>query len=201
MISKYKITLENIIQFATVLLQTIGLFILKPDIFNFQGAGELFPGGNIYYFILIFISIAFLFIGSTYSKSNYANKWFFVFLISGILFIVSFFCYNNIVEKKTILFPLNNASSARYIKGHRFSSDITECANAIKKEHPDITEIEIIKTCSNVTDISQLINIWPETEIKENIKSISIWYCIAITFASITLISGLQSLKCKRIKT
>ena len=200
MINKFKISLENIIQFAAVLLQAIGLFVLKPNIFNFQNTDELFPGGNIYNFILIFISVTFIYLGYTYRTSKFANKWFYVFLVSGILFIIIFFYYNNMIERKTILFPSGDSSSVRYVKGNKFSSNIAKCANAIKKENPDIAEIEIIKNCGDVINFSELTKIWPETEIKENVKSISIWYCIAISLASITLISGLQSLKCKRVK-
>lgn len=200
MIDKFKISLENIIQLATVLLQTIGLFIVKPNIFNFQNTDELFPGGNIYNFILIFISIAFIYLGYTYKTSNSANKWFYSFIISGLLFIICFFYYSNLIDKKTILLPSGDLSSVRYIKGNKFSSDIITCTDAIQKDNPDIAEIEVIKNCANVTNFSDLTKIWPETEIKKNVRSISIWYCIAISLASITLITGLQSLKCKRIK-
>lgn len=202
MINNYKVTLENITQLATLLLQALGLFILKPNIYNFQNTGELFAGGNFYNFILIFISITFLILANTYEEYKFTYKWFLAFLISSIAFIVCFFYYNNAIETKTILFPLNaNSSAVRLIKGNRFSSDIIICANDFKKEHPDISEIEIIKTCSDITSVIKLLNVWPEREIKDNIRYINILYCICISLASVALICGLQSLKCKKIET
>lgn len=200
MINQFKITLENLIQFAAILLQTIGLFILKPDIFNFQGSTELFAGGNIYNFILVFLSIILLFLGHTYQKKIFATKWFFTFIVFGILFICSFFYYNTIVEDKTIVFYSESTTPTRYVKGNHYALNILECAKSIKKKNPDIAEIEIIRNCEDITDISQLNRIWPEREIKENMKLISIWYCILISMASIALVCGLQALKCSRAK-
>jgi energy-coupling factor transporter transmembrane protein EcfT len=200
MINQFKITIENLVQFATILLQIIGLFILKPDIFNFQGAAELFAGGNIYNFILIFISIILLFLSHTYQKSIFATKWFFTFIVFGILFIAGFFYYDNIIENKTIVFYSESTTPTRYVKGNRYALNILECANSIKKENPDISEIEIIRSCEDITSITELNRIWPEKEIIQNMKLISICYCILISLASIALICGLQALRCKRVK-
>ncbi|GEN67154.1 hypothetical protein [Chryseobacterium rhizosphaerae] len=200
MTTEFKTTLENIVQFAAVLLQIIGLFVLKPGIFNYQGETELFAGGNIYNFILIFISIIFLFLGYTYSKGIFARNWFIMFIVFGILFIGSFFYYNHLIEKKTVIFSSDGVEASRFVKGDQFAVAIRSCAESIRKKNPDIPDLEIIKSCENITDVTQLYKIWPEKEIKKNMQVLNIGYCILISLASITLICGLQALKCKNMK-
>lgn len=193
-------TIENILQVITILLQCIGIFLLKPDVLNPYNKQELFAGGNLYNFILIFITIIFIYLGYTFKKRTHAAKWFITFIVFGILFIFSFYFYNKTIEDKTIIFNTENTESVRYVKGNKFNTAITPCANALKLKNPDITDLEIIRSCANIPDATELYKIWTEKGIKENFTLISILYCISISFASITLVCGLQALKCKRIK-
>jgi len=193
-------TIENILQIITILLQCIGIFLLKPDVLNPYNKAELFAGGNLYNFILIFITVIFIYLSYTLKKRTYATKWFITFIVFGFLFIFSFYFYNKAIEDKTIVFNTENTESVRYVKGNKFNSTITPCANALKLKNPDITDLEIIKNCADITDATELVKIWPENDIRQNFTMISILYCIAISVASITLVCGLQALKCRRIK-
>ncbi len=195
-----KLSIESILQIVTLLLQTVGLFLIKPDIFNAYKNSELFSGGNFYNFILIFLTIIFIYLSYSYQKREYSSKWFISFIAAGILFIASFFYFNKTIEQKSILFYAENTETARYIKGDNFGKEIVDCATDLKQQNPDISDLEIIKNCANVTDATQLYKIWPEREIMRNLNIISLLYCISLSLASITIVCGLQALRCKRIK-
>lgn len=195
-----KLTIENILQIITVLLQTIGIFLIKPDIFNAYNNSALFAGGNFYNFLLIFLTIIFLYLSYTFSKRIYATKWFIIFIGFGLLFIISFYFFNKTIERKSFLFYAENTETVRYIKGNNFNKEIQGCVNDLKLKDPGISDLEIIKNCADVTDVSQFYKIWPEKEIVQNINLINLLYCICLSLASLTLVCGLQAIKCKRIK-
>lgn len=195
-----KLTIENILQITTILLQTIGLFLIKPDIFSSYNNSELFAGGNFYNFLLIFITIIFLYLSYTFNKKNHSIKWFFIFISFGLLFVFSFYFFNKTIEEKSILFFSENIEATRYIKGNNFNKEIQSCANELKLINSEISDLEIIKNCTDITDASQFYKIWSETEIKQNINLINLLYCICLSLASMALVSGLQAIKCKRVK-
>jgi energy-coupling factor transporter transmembrane protein EcfT len=195
-----KLTIENILQIVTVLLQTIGIFLIKPDIFSAYNNSALFAGGNFYNFLLIFLTILFLYLSYTFNKKTHSAKWFGVFIVFGLLFIASFYFFNTTIEQKSVLFYAENTEAIRYIKGNTFTKEIQGCVNDLKLQNADISDLEIIKNCAAVTDVSQLYKVWPEKEISHNINLINLLYCICLSLASVTLVSGLQAIKCKRVK-
>jgi energy-coupling factor transporter transmembrane protein EcfT len=194
------ITIENILQIIALLLQTIGIFLIKPEIFDPYKNTDLFVGGNFYNFLLIFLTIIFLYLSYSYEKLAHAKKWFFCFIVFGVFFITSFYYFNKTIEEKSTIFYSENVEPTRYIKGDNYCNDIRNCANAMKKDNPDVTDLEVIQNCADVTDPNQLYKVWPEKQIMQNISFISLLYCISISLASITILSGLQAIKCKRVK-
>jgi energy-coupling factor transporter transmembrane protein EcfT len=197
---KLKQTLESIGQVAIFLLQMTATFLIKPDIFNIYGSNGFYTGGNFYYFILIFITIIFIYLSFSYKKRIHAIKWLLVCIIFSLAFGFTFYKYNDVLDSKTILFAEEGLESARYIKGNNYKKDIQLCANEVKDSNGNISDIDVIRNCTNIKGASQLSQIWPENEIKSNVKFIYTIYCICLALASIALISGFQAIKCKRIK-
>jgi hypothetical protein len=193
--------IENFLQFALFLIQLIGLFVVKPDMFDLYHQNHPFLAGNPAIYFMLLVSIAFILLSLTFNKPNQIKYW----LIAAILcvggFVFNFYRYNEDLANKTFLASSpNGVDPVRVIKGDTYWETISKCA-IFKNGRDRVREIDVIQQCANITGWSQLDEIWPGEQIIANTKRLLNDYYLCLIFGSISLIGGVQAIKCLRNKT
>jgi hypothetical protein len=192
--------IENILQFAFFLIQLVGLFVVKPDMFDLYRNNHPFLAGNPAIYLMVLVSIAFILLSLKFSKITHAKYWLIAVVVCVGFFFYSFHRYNDEIANKTFLATTpNGVDPVRVIKGDNYLASISGCS-IFKNSPAKIREIDVIQQCADIKGWSRLDDIWPADQIIANTNRLLLDYCLCLIFGSISLISGVQAIKCVRNK-
>jgi hypothetical protein len=187
--------IETLLQFATLLAQVAGTFILKPELLI---VGSDLVAGNFSQFILLSLSVFFVYLSILFKEPQHARYWIICSMACCVIFCFSFFTYNKLLETKTFSFSdPEYQREVRLIKGDHYNPSIKKCAQILRKEQHEVDDMEVITSCANMYGPKETYKIWPKAEISHNAHLLFFFYFLALTFGSITIIAGLQAIKCK----
>ena len=195
----FKVELESIMQFAIALIQMVGLFLVKPEMFDLQGHNTSFLAGDPGIYVMTIISIAFILLSLVCNKPKHTRYWIWGTAISCIVFSIVFIKYNKDIGHKTFLATdAANVAPLRVIKGNNYRKEITDSCEIFKMKSAKIKELDVIQVCANIRDWNDIDMIWPLEEIKANTQTLLIDYYLCLLMGGISLIAGVQAIKCKR---
>lgn len=196
-----KIEVETIVQFAIALLQCLGLFLIRPDMFDLYHHQNPFLAGNLGIYIMALISIGYFISGVIFNQPIHTKYWIAGMMITAVIFLICFFKYNKDLHRYTFLAVAPaDLEPVRVIRGTNYREDIVQRCAIFRGDKRDINEMDVIQQCAELTDWTQIDKIWPAEEIISNTSLLLIDYYLCLLFASISLISGVQTIKCVRNK-
>lgn len=195
------IGIETVIQFAAVLLNLGGMFLIKPDIFDVYQNGNIFLAGNYASYLTLILSVVFIYLSITFNRRKFAQYWILACLIIFCFFCFSYYHYNQLLSTKTTLLQAaGQEETERIIKGDNYLPMIQRCAESIKTPDGVVSDLEVIQTCADIQTPSELDKIWPKKEILRNSKLLFLFYSLSLMLGCISIITGVQAIKCKRNK-
>lgn len=193
-----KVEIESIIQFAIALIAIVGLFLTKPAAFDLYSHGAPFLAGDPGVYLMFLVTVVFILLSLTYNKPLYTKYWLIAMLGAGILFSILLNKYNSDLRAKTFLAAsVRGPKPVRIIKGTNYRKTLKESCPLFNSGEP-VKEFEVIQQCADLADWSEIDKIWPKEEIESNANQLLATYYLCLLLGGISLISGVQAIKCKR---
>ncbi|NNV57297.1 hypothetical protein [Limnovirga soli] len=196
----FKVEIETVIQFAIGLTQLVGIFVVKPSLFDQYNHGAQFLAGDPGIYFMVLISVGFILFSLTYNKSIHTKFWVGGMLSAMVLFTYFIIDYNSNLREKTFLaVSATGPEPIRIIKGNNYSAELKKNCPLLISGMP-VKELEVIQQCSNITDWNEIDKIWPKEEIESNSNRLLANYYFCLLLGGISLICGVQAIKCLRNK-
>lgn len=194
----FKVEIETVIQFAIGLIQMVGIFVVKPSLFDQYNHGTQFLAGDPGIYIMFLVTVGFILCSLTYYKAIHTKYWLTAMLSAMLLFTYFLVKYNADLREKTFLaVSATGPEPIRIIKGNNYNAELRKNCHLLITGLP-VKELEVIQQCSNITDWNEMDKIWPREEIESNSNRLLADYYFCLLFGGISLICGIQAIKCKR---
>jgi hypothetical protein len=192
-----KSNISTISQLAAVLLQLLGTFLVRPDFFNIYQDGQAFLAGNYPVIIMLFISIIFIYLSTSFKKREHAKSWLVICIVAFVGFSFTYYKYSQTLDTKTALLKRPDLAAQRIITGDTYLPNVQKCAD----EHGIGGQVmEVIENCSEITNGVEIDKIWPKEQIFKNRDMLLICYSMSMMLACISIITGIQAIKCKNTR-
>ncbi len=192
-----KSNITTLSQLVAVLLQLLGSFLVRPDFFNVYQDGQAFLAGNYPVIIMLFISIIFIYLSTSFKKQEHAKSWLIVCIITFIAFSFSYYRYSETLDNKTALLKRPDLEAQRIIKGDTYLPNVQKCADELGISGQ---VMEVIENCTEITNGVEIDKVWPKEQIFRNRNILLIYYSLSMMLACISIITGIQAIKCKNTR-
>lgn len=193
-----KLEIETVIQFSIGLIQLVGIFVVKPSLFDQYNHGTQFLAGDPGIYFMFLITIGFILLSLSYNKPLHFKFWMATMLCTGLSFTYFLVKYNTDLKEKTFLaVSATGPEAIRIIKGNNYYAELKQNCPLFNSSI-QVKELEVIQQCSNITDWNEMDKIWPKEEIESNSNSLLADYYFCLLLGGISLICGIQTIKCKR---
>ena len=190
--------IESVLQFAVLLIQLTGLFLVKPHLFALYTHASPFLAGDPGVYLMFIVAVLFLVMSMLWKKRIHGKYWLAATLLAAAGFIVALAGYNKKLENSTFLATGGPGIEVeRVIKGDHYRKEITDSCPLFRGPAP-VREQDVIMQCADIRDWSEIDSIWPREEILQNTSKLLTGYYLCLILGGVSLTGAIQAIKCYR---